>query len=92
MSPSSPSFLNACLVTENSTGAPPVGVVRKDRNVWRILRFDAPGDQQPREAFRTREEAGVRLLELVLRAQSAAPRRCSRAAIACRIASVCDRS
>jgi hypothetical protein len=68
MSPSRPSFLNAYLVAENSIGAAPVGVVRKDRNVWRILRPGVPCDQQPREAFRTREEAGVRLLELALRA------------------------
>ena len=37
MSPRSPSFLNAYLVAENSMGALPVGVVRKDGNVWRIL-------------------------------------------------------
>jgi hypothetical protein len=68
VSPSRPSFLDAYLVAENSRGALPVGVVRKDRNVWRILQFGIPGDQQPREAFATREEAGARLLELALRA------------------------
>jgi hypothetical protein len=68
MSPSRPSFLNAYLVAENATGAPPVGVVRKDRNVWRILRFGVPTDEQPRDAFRTRDEAGARLLELTGRA------------------------
>ena len=45
-------------------GAPPVGVVRKDGNVWRILQFETPGEQQCREAFATRREAGARLLEL----------------------------
>ena len=64
VSPSYPSFLNAYLVAENSKGAPPVGVVRKDRNVWRIMQFGVPEDQQPREAFATRHVAGVRLLEL----------------------------
>ena len=64
VNPRTPSFLDADLVAENSTGAPPVGVVRKDRNVWRILRFSIPGDQHPREAFATRQEAGARLLEL----------------------------
>ena len=59
-----PSFLDAYLVAENSMGAVPVGVVRRERNVWRTLRFDVPADQQPREAFATREEAGVRLLEM----------------------------
>ena len=68
MSPSGPSFLNAYLVAENSTGAPPVGVVRKDRNVWRILRFGVPTDEQPSDVFRTRDEAGARLLELAGRA------------------------
>jgi hypothetical protein len=46
-------------VAENSTGAPPVGVVRKDRNVWRILRFGVPTDEQPRDAFRTRDEPAL---------------------------------
>ena len=58
------SFLDAYLVAENSIGAPPVGVVRKDGNVWRILRFGIPADQQPSEVFATRREAGARLMEL----------------------------
>jgi hypothetical protein len=45
-------------------GGPPVGAVRRDRNVWRILRFDVKTDQQPQEAFAAREESGARLLEL----------------------------
>ena len=57
------SFLDASLVAENSMGAPPVGVVRKDGNVWRILRFEIPADQQP-EVSATRREAGARLMEL----------------------------
>ena len=53
MSPRSPSFLNAYLVAENSMGALPVGVVRKDGNVWRILPVADPCprsqlDQAPR--------------------------------------------
>lgn len=59
-----PSFLDAYLVAADSMGAPVVGAVRKERNVWRILRFDVPPDKQPREAFATREEAGQRLMEL----------------------------
>jgi hypothetical protein len=62
-----PSFLDAYLVAEDAMGAAPVGVVRKDRNVWRIMQFGLPGDQQPREAFATRREAGVRLLEMARR-------------------------
>jgi hypothetical protein len=58
------SFLGAYLVAENSRGAVPVGVVRRERNVWRALRFGVPDDQQPREAFATREEAGIRLMEM----------------------------
>jgi hypothetical protein len=58
------SFLDAYLVAENSTGAPPVGVVRKDGNVWRILQFGIAADQQPSEVFATRREAGARLMEL----------------------------
>jgi hypothetical protein len=54
------SFLDAYLVAENSLGAPPVGVVRKDGNVWRILQFGIPADQQPSEVFATRREAGAR--------------------------------
>jgi hypothetical protein len=60
-----PSFLNAYLVAENSKGAPPLGVVRKDRKGWRILQFGIPTEQQPGEAFLTRKEAAARLLELV---------------------------
>ena len=55
---------DAYLVAENSIGTPPVGVVRKDGNVWRILRFEIPADQQPSEVFATRREAGARLTEL----------------------------
>jgi hypothetical protein len=58
------SFLDAYLVAENSMGAPPLVVVRKDGNVWRILRFGIPADQQPREVFATRREAGTRLMQL----------------------------
>ena len=58
------SFVNAYLVAENSIGAPPVGVVRKDGNIWRILRFGVPADQQPSEVFATRRDAGARLMEL----------------------------
>jgi hypothetical protein len=57
-------FLNAYLVAENSTGAPPVGVVRKHPKVWRILRFGVSSDSQPRDVFATRDEAGARLIEL----------------------------
>lgn len=59
-----PSFLDAYLVATDSMGSPPLGVVRKDRNVWRIIRFGIPMDAQMREAYATREEAGRRLLEL----------------------------
>ena len=62
------SFLDAYLVADNSMGAPPVGVVRKDGNVWRILRFGIPADQQPSEAFATRRAAGARLMEIASRA------------------------
>lgn len=58
------SFLNAYLVAENSRGAPPLGVVRMDGNVWRILRFGIPSDQQSDELFETRRDAGARLVEL----------------------------
>ena len=58
------SFLDAYLVAENSIGAPPVGVVRKDGNVWRILQFGIPMDRQSGEVFATRREAGDRLMEL----------------------------
>jgi hypothetical protein len=64
-SPLAASFLDAYLVAESSLGgAPPVGVVRKDRDVWRILRFGVPNDEQPREVFATRHEEGARLMEL----------------------------
>ena len=59
-----PSFLDAYLVAANSYGAAAIGVVRKDRNVWRIMRFGLAPEDQPREAFATRLEAGRRLLEL----------------------------
>jgi hypothetical protein len=62
-----PSFLDAYLVAKDSRGAPPVGVVHKDRTVWRIVQFSIPTDEQSGEAFRTRREAGARLLELASR-------------------------
>jgi hypothetical protein len=58
-----PTFLDAYLVA-NRTGDVLVGVVRRDRHVWRIMRFGLPVDQQPQEVFATRAEAGSRLLEL----------------------------
>jgi hypothetical protein len=61
------SFLDAYLVADNSVGATPVGAVRKDGNVWRILRFGIPADRQPSEVFATRREAGARLMELASR-------------------------
>ena len=64
MQPRTPSFLNAYLVASNSMGAPPLGIVRKDGHVWRILRFGVPSEEQPRAAFATRAEAGRRLVEL----------------------------
>ena len=59
-----PSFLDAYLVATDSHGSPPVGAVRKDGHVWRILQFDLPYESQPRDVFATREDAGRRLLEL----------------------------
>lgn len=59
-----PSFLDAYLVATASMGAPLAGVVRKQGNVWRILRFGVAHDEQPRKVFATRREAGTRLLEL----------------------------
>ena len=61
------SFLDAYLVAEDAIGAPPVGVVRKDGHVWRIMQFGIPADQQPTEVFATRREAGARLMELAAR-------------------------
>jgi hypothetical protein len=58
------SFLNAYLVADNSRGAPIVGVVRKEGNVWRILQFGLPDSRQSQELFATRRETGARLLEL----------------------------
>jgi hypothetical protein len=58
------SFLDAYLVAENAVDAPPVGVLRKDGNIWRTLQFGVPMHQQPNEVFATRREAGARLMEL----------------------------
>jgi hypothetical protein len=41
-SPLAASFLDAYLVAEDSMGSPPVGVVRKERNVWKILPVRRP--------------------------------------------------
>ena len=59
----SPTYLNAYLVARKPT-ASPLGAVRRHGNVWRIYLFGIGSQQQPREAFATRAEAGVRLLEL----------------------------
>ena len=65
-----PTFRDAYLV-EDSRGGLYVGVVRRERAVWRILRFGVPDDLQPREAFASREEAGTRLLEYDVHQQAA---------------------
>ena len=62
-SPTRPTFRDAYLVDAADTGMP-AGVVRRERNVWRIFQFGVGAATQPREAFATREEAGRRLLEL----------------------------
>ena len=59
-----PSFLDAYLVATDSMGSEVVGVVRKSRNVWRIMRFGVSDEKQPRDVFATREEAGQALLAL----------------------------
>ncbi len=59
-----PTFRDAYLVDATGDGFP-AGVVRRERNVWRIFRFGIEQANQPREAFATREEAGLRLLELL---------------------------
>lgn len=58
-----PCFVGAYLVTAGSLDAP-VGVVHRDRHLWRILLFGIGGDQQPSEEFATREQAALRLLQL----------------------------
>jgi hypothetical protein len=55
-------------------GVVSVGVVRRVCTVWRILRFGLPANQQPREAFATREEAGVRLMGGWLTSRESCPR------------------
>ena len=60
-----PTFRDAYLV-DGISDTFPAGVVRRDRNVWRVYRFGVATTQQPREAFATREEAGQRLLELTV--------------------------
>jgi hypothetical protein len=54
--------LNAYIVTDGS-GAP-LGVVCKQGMVWRIFVFGLQSEDQPREAFATRGEAGARLMQL----------------------------
>ena len=56
-------YLNAYYDEGDST-EPLLGAVRKHGNVWRIYLFGKRADDQPREAFATRQEAGVRLVEL----------------------------
>ena len=64
MTTPTPSFLDAYLVALDSFSSPPIGVVRKDRTVWRIYLFGVAMSEQPREAFATRAEAGQRAVEL----------------------------
>jgi hypothetical protein len=59
---SMPSFLDSYLVAEDSTGAPPVGVVRKYKTWWLAIQIGVPLDEQPSQAFPTRDEAGRWLL------------------------------
>jgi hypothetical protein len=61
--PIKPKYRNAYVVEGDST-EPLLGAVRKHGNVWRICLFGKRSDDQPREAFATRQEAGVRLVEL----------------------------
>jgi hypothetical protein len=55
--PIRPSYLDAYLVAENS-GAPPQGAVRRHGHVWRIYLLGSESEEQPREVFATRDEAG----------------------------------
>ena len=64
--PIRPSYRNAYLVAEDS-GAPPLVAVGRKGSVWRIYLLGVQSQDQPREAFATREEADVRLLELTRR-------------------------
>lgn len=56
-----PTFRNAYLV-ESRDGV--VGVVRRDRSIWKVFRFGVAWTDQPAEAFATREEAGLQLIHL----------------------------
>ena len=47
----------------------PVGVARKEGNVWAILQFGVPMDRQQREVFATRGAAGKKLVELARAAE-----------------------
>ena len=61
--PIKPTYRNAYIV-EGKFTEPPLGAVRKHGNVWRMYLFGRGSEDQPREAFATRQEAGVRLVEL----------------------------
>jgi hypothetical protein len=61
--PIKPRYRNAYIVEGNFTG-PPLGAVRKHGSVWRIYLFGKRLEDQPREGFASRQDAGVRPLEL----------------------------
>jgi len=58
-----PRFRDAYLVEDADGTRTPVGVARKEGNVWAILQFGVPVDRQPRDVA-TRGAAGKKLVEL----------------------------
>ena len=54
-------FLDAYLVA-GSNGSPPVGAVRREGKVWRIMLFGV--QTQPKDVFATRGDAAARLMAL----------------------------
>ena len=59
-----PRFRDAYLVEDADGTRTPVGVARKEGNVWAVLQFGVPVDRQPRDVFATRGAAGQKLVEL----------------------------
>lgn len=59
-----PTFRDAYLVETAGGDSQPLGFVRRRGAVWYLFLLGVPADEQPREGFATREEAGQRLVEI----------------------------
>jgi hypothetical protein len=63
--PKRPTFRDAYWVEIAGGDGTPLGFVRRRGAVWHVFLLALAANEQPRDGFATREEAGQRLIEIV---------------------------